>query len=75
MFQLEVFFVNNILIYGCYVVVGNCGREFIEKLYQLIGVNIAVLVKLIGSIVFGVIWELGFVRGELQVVVFFIKQI
>ncbi|MBS9770882.1 MAG: DUF4347 domain-containing protein, partial [Trichodesmium erythraeum GBRTRLIN201] len=75
MLQLEALSVNNILIYGCYVAAGNCGREFIEKLHQLTGANIAASAKLIGSIAFGATWELGFVRGELQVVVPFTKQI
>ncbi|MDE5068555.1 MAG: DUF4347 domain-containing protein, partial [Trichodesmium sp. St4_bin8_1] len=75
MLQLEALSVNNILIYGCYVAAGNCGREFIEKLHQLTGANIAASAKLTGGMAFGGTWELGLVRGELQVVLPFTKEI
>ncbi|MDE5077239.1 MAG: DUF4347 domain-containing protein, partial [Trichodesmium sp. St2_bin6] len=57
MLQLEALSVNNILIYGCYVAAGNCGREFIEKLHQLTGANIAASAKLTGGMAFGGTWE------------------
>jgi Domain of unknown function (DUF4347) len=33
--------VKNILLYGCNVAAGDAGEEFIEKLYQITGANIA----------------------------------
>lgn len=46
------------MFYGCNVVVGDGGEEFIDKLYWLMGVEIAVFKFLIGAVVKGGNWEL-----------------
>ncbi|MBS9772586.1 MAG: DUF4347 domain-containing protein, partial [Trichodesmium erythraeum GBRTRLIN201] len=73
--ELKALSVKNILLYGCYLAAGPCGREFIEKVHQLTGANIAASARLTGGKFLGGDWELEFVRGELEVVLPFTKEI
>ncbi|MDE5095585.1 MAG: DUF4347 domain-containing protein, partial [Trichodesmium sp. St11_bin5] len=73
--ELKALSVKNILLYGCYLAAGPCGREFIEKLHQLTGANIAASARLTGGKFLGGDWELEFVRGELEVVLPFTEEI
>ncbi|MEH2083719.1 MAG: DUF4347 domain-containing protein [Nostoc sp.] len=50
--------VANLLIYGCNVAYGDVGSEFVAKLHQLTGANIAASRQLIGSTTLGGNWEL-----------------
>jgi Ca2+-binding RTX toxin-like protein len=56
----------NILLYGCQVA-ADTGAEFVGKLQQIIGVNIAASVNLTGSSKLGGNWDLEFTTGEILV--------
>ncbi|MCL2924874.1 MAG: DUF4347 domain-containing protein, partial [Trichodesmium sp. MAG_R04] len=65
--ELKTWSVSNILLYGCNVAAGDSGAEFIEKLHQLTGANIAASARPTGNVALGGDWELEVVRGELEV--------
>ncbi|NEQ36125.1 MAG: DUF4347 domain-containing protein, partial [Okeania sp. SIO3I5] len=54
----------NILLYGCNLA-ANIGGEFVQKLSQILGVNIAASVDLTGSKLLGGNWNLGFTTGKI----------
>ena len=54
----------NILLYGCNLA-ANIGGEFVHKLSQILGVNIAASVDLTGSKLLGGNWNLGFTTGKI----------
>ncbi len=54
----------NILLYGCNLA-ANIGGEFVHKLGQILGVNIAASVDLTGSKLLGGNWNLGFTTGKI----------
>ncbi len=56
----------NILLYGCEVA-ADIGAEFVCKLQEIIGVNIAASVNLTGSSKLGGNWDLEFTTGEILV--------
>jgi hypothetical protein len=62
------------LLYGCNVAAGDSGAEFIEKLHQLTGANIAASARLTGNVALGGDWELEVIRGELEVDVPFTRE-
>ncbi|MEH2445884.1 MAG: DUF4347 domain-containing protein [Nostoc sp.] len=57
----------NLLIYGCKVAFGDAGAEFVEKLHQLTGANIAASGKRIGNAALGGNWELEVRTAEMEV--------
>ncbi|MEH2464622.1 DUF4347 domain-containing protein, partial [Nostoc sp.] len=57
----------NLLIYGCKVAFGDAGAEFVEKLHQLTGANIAASSKLIGNAALGGNWELEVRTADMEV--------
>ncbi|MEH2401731.1 DUF4347 domain-containing protein [Nostoc sp.] len=57
----------NLLIYGCKVAFGDAGAEFVEKLHQLTGANIAASGKLIGNAALDGNWELEVRTAEMEV--------
>ncbi|MEH2313882.1 MAG: DUF4347 domain-containing protein [Nostoc sp.] len=57
----------NLLIYGCKVAFGDAGAEFVEKLHQLTGANIAASGKLIGNAALGGNWELEIRTADMEV--------
>ncbi|MEH1842182.1 MAG: DUF4347 domain-containing protein [Nostoc sp.] len=59
--------VANLLIYGCNVADGDVGAEFIAKLHQLTGANIAASRQMIGSAALGGNWELEVRTAEMEV--------
>jgi CSLREA domain-containing protein len=59
--------VANLLIYGCNVAAGDVGAEFIAKLHQLTGANIAASRHLIGNAAFGGNWELEVRTAQMEV--------
>ncbi|NES05156.1 MAG: DUF4347 domain-containing protein, partial [Okeania sp. SIO2F4] len=65
--ELEAWSVTNILLYGCNVAAGDTGTEFLEKLQQLTGANIAATARRTGNVALGGDWELEVIRGELEV--------
>ncbi len=65
--ELESWSVTNILLYGCNVAAGDAGTEFLEKLHQLTGANIAASAKRTGNVALGGDWELEVIRGKLEV--------
>jgi|GEM_PF-1122674 len=57
----------NLLIYGCNVASGDAGGEFIAKLHQLTGANIAASRQRIGNAALGGSWELEVRTAEMEV--------
>ncbi|MEH2391562.1 MAG: DUF4347 domain-containing protein, partial [Nostoc sp.] len=57
----------NLLIYGCKVAFGDAGAEFVEKLHQLTGANIAASSKRIGNAALGGNWELEVRTADMEV--------
>ncbi|MEH2276016.1 MAG: DUF4347 domain-containing protein [Nostoc sp.] len=57
----------NLLIYGCKVAFGDAGAEFVEKLHQLTGANIAASGHLIGNTALGGNWELSVRTADMEV--------
>ena len=57
----------NLLIYGCKVAFGDAGGEFVEKLHQLTGANIAASRHLIGNTALGGNWELSVRTADMEV--------
>ncbi len=57
----------NLLIYGCNVALGDAGTEFIDKLHQLTGANIAASRQRIGNAALGGDWELEVRTADMEV--------
>ncbi|MDZ8035549.1 DUF4347 domain-containing protein [Nostoc sp. DedSLP04] len=57
----------NLLIYGCNVALGDVGAEFVEKLHQLTGANIAASRQRIGNAALGGNWELEVRTTDMEV--------
>ena len=55
-----------ILLYGCNVAAGDAGEEFVERLGQLTGANIAASAKRTGSVALGGDWELECCTGQID---------
>ncbi|HEY9833129.1 MAG TPA: DUF4347 domain-containing protein [Stenomitos sp.] len=62
--QLQQWEVTNLLLYGCNVAAGDAGQEFVEKLHQLTGANIAASRTPTGNSALGGNWELEVVLGQ-----------
>ncbi|MEH2165499.1 MAG: DUF4347 domain-containing protein [Nostoc sp.] len=58
---------SNLLIYGCNVALGDAGTEFVEKLHQLTGANIAASRQRIGNAALGGNWELEVRTADMEV--------
>ncbi len=65
--QLQSWFTNHhdsaLLLYGCNVAAGDAGAEFVERLHQLTGADIAASRSLTGSAALGGNWELEVTTG------------
>ena len=57
-YQLQEWRVPEILLYGCNVAAGDAGSEFIERLHQLTGANIAASATKTGNSALGGDWNL-----------------
>ncbi|MBE8969279.1 DUF4347 domain-containing protein [Nostocales cyanobacterium LEGE 12452] len=57
----------NLLIYGCNVALGDAGAEFVEKLHQLTGANIAASRQRIGNAALGGNWELEVRTADMEI--------
>ncbi|MBD2776229.1 DUF4347 domain-containing protein [Iningainema tapete] len=55
-----------LLLYGCKVAAGDAGEEFITKLHQLTGANVAASANLTGNGVLGGDWNLEVTRGNIS---------
>ncbi len=73
--QLESWSVTNLLLYGCNVVAGNVGTEFLSRLRKVTGANIAASARPTGNVALGGDWELEVIKGELEVDVPFTEEI
>ncbi|NEU83078.1 DUF4347 domain-containing protein [Nostoc sp. UIC 10630] len=60
-----------LLIYGCNVADGDAGAEFIAKLHQLTGANIAASRQLTGNAALGGNWDLEVRTGDMEVTLAF----
>ncbi len=65
--ELESWSVTNLLLYGCNVAAGNAGKEFLARLREITGANIAASAKRTGNVALGGDWELEVIRGKLEV--------
>lgn len=63
---LQTWSASEILLYGCNVAAGDAGTEFIEKLHQLTGANIAASRSRTGNVGLGGNWELDFITGQIK---------
>jgi len=61
----------NLLIYGCNAASGDVGAEFIAKLHQLTGANIAASCQMIGNAALGGNWELEVRTTDMEVTLAF----
>ncbi|MEH2290354.1 DUF4347 domain-containing protein [Nostoc sp.] len=64
---------SNLLIYGCNVASGDAGAEFVEKLHQLTGANIAASRQRIGNAALGGNWELEVRTADMEVNLAFVQ--
>jgi ELWxxDGT repeat protein len=65
--QLQQWFSHSsgeLLLYGCQVAAGDAGTEFLEKLHQLTGANLAASASLTGNQELGGNWDLEVTVGE-----------
>ncbi len=72
--QIQQWNIPNILLYGCQVAAGDTGTEFIERLHDLTGANIAASATKTGNIALGGNWNLEVTRGQFEVALAFNQQ-
>ncbi|MEB3343271.1 S8 family serine peptidase, partial [Okeania sp.] len=65
--QLQNWDIENLLLYGCHVASGDAGEEFIGKLQNLTGANIAASKSRTGAAVKGGNWDLEVNTGKVNV--------
>ena len=65
--QTEFASVSSLFLYGCNVAAGDAGAEFIAKLHQLTGTEIAASASLTGSLALGGDWNLEVRTSHLEV--------
>uniref|UniRef100_UPI0018805D47 tandem-95 repeat protein n=1 Tax=Oculatella sp. LEGE 06141 TaxID=1828648 RepID=UPI0018805D47 len=58
----------SLLLYGCSVAAGDAGAEFVEKLHQLTGAQIAASTSLVGADSLGGSWQLDYRLGSIQAI-------
>ncbi|MBN4005233.1 DUF4347 domain-containing protein [Nostoc sp. LPT] len=62
--ELQTWFSPSLILYGCNVAVGDAGEEFLHKLHQLTGANIAASTTPTGSAALGGDWNLQVQVGK-----------
>ncbi|MFN6440948.1 MAG: DUF4347 domain-containing protein [Nostoc sp. DedSLP01] len=62
--QLQTWLCPILILYGCKVAAGDAGEEFLQKLHQLTGANIAASSTLTGNAALGGDWNLQVQVGE-----------
>ncbi|MGB7428249.1 MAG: Ig-like domain-containing protein, partial [Microcoleaceae cyanobacterium] len=73
--QLNSWSADSILLYGCNVAAGDAGAEFVEKLHQITGAEIAASTTKIGHISQGGNWELDVKTREIEPVLAFNSRV
>ncbi|MGD1808147.1 DUF4347 domain-containing protein, partial [Dapis sp. BLCC M126] len=73
--ELEAWSVTDLLLYSCSVAAGNAGKDFLARLREITGANIAASARPTGNAALGGDWELEVIRGELEVSLAFSDQI
>ncbi|MEG4044318.1 DUF4347 domain-containing protein, partial [Microcoleus sp. Pol17_C1] len=66
---------GNILLYGCNIAAGESGIQFIQKLSEITGANIAASNNLTGSAALGGNWELEITTGQINTEIAFEKEV
>ncbi len=66
---------SSLLLYGCNVAAGDAGEEFIQKLHQLTGAEIAASANRTGSALQGGDWELEVITGTVNKSLAFLPQV
>ncbi len=64
--QIQEWGIAHLYIYGCNVAAGDAGTEFIEKLHQITGANIAASNTVTGNSDLGGNWELEVKIGNIE---------
>ncbi|MEO1378208.1 MAG: DUF4347 domain-containing protein [Cyanobacteria bacterium J06635_10] len=65
--QLNNWSCQNLLIYGCHVASGDAGEEFVEKLHDFTGANIAASKTKTGNSELGGNWDLEVTKGDVKI--------
>ena len=75
--QLQTWFAtpNSLFLYGCNVAAGDAGAEFIQKLHQLTGADIAASAQRTGSTLLEGDWELEVRTGDFVPSLAFLPQV
>ena len=73
--QVQQWDVANVLLYGCNVAAGDAGEEFIAKLHELTGAEIAASKTLTGSAAKGGNWELEVTTGQAELTAAFSPEV
>jgi uncharacterized repeat protein (TIGR01451 family) len=66
---------GSILLYGCNIAAGESGIKFVQKISDIIGVNIAASNNLTGSAALGGDWELQIATGQINSELAFEKEV
>ena len=64
--RLQLWDIDNLVLYGCNVAAGDGGAEFLEKLHRLTGANIAATARPTGNVALGGDWELEVNPGNVD---------
>ncbi|MEH2022998.1 DUF4347 domain-containing protein [Nostoc sp.] len=62
--ELQTWFASSLILYGCNVAAGDAGEEFLQKLHQLTGANIAASTTPTGNATLGGDWNLQVEVGK-----------
>ena len=65
----------SLYIYGCQVAAGEKGQNFVEKLHQLTGANIAAATQVVGSSDNGGVWQLDYTTGTINSEIIFNDEV
>lgn len=64
-----------LLLYGCNVAAGDAGTQFVERLYQLTGADIAASANLTGSAALGGDWKLEVATSKVEAALAFPEEV
>ncbi|ELR99535.1 DUF4347 domain-containing protein [Gloeocapsa sp. PCC 73106] len=65
----------SLLLYGCEVALGNIGSQFVQKLHQLTGANLAASTQRVGNNAKGGTWDLEYKIGQVTEKLAFLPKI
>ena len=66
---------SSLLLYGCNVAAGDAGEEFITKLHDITGVEVAASTTRIGNAARGGNWQLDYQTGKIATEIAFTQQV